>query len=107
MAQRACLELGCLIVERWGAWRGTEGRIRVALEAEQIDRAQSQHVRVWSAVQHMARLAALGLDGVVLENEGTLLIRVALKTDGVLLCGRAHLMRPDGAVRVMTIRAVD
>ncbi len=107
MAQGACLELGCLVVEGWGARRGTECRVRVALEAEQVDGAQTQHVRVWSAVGNVAGLAALRLDGIVLENEGALLIRVALKADGVLLRGCAHLMRLDGAVRVVAIRAVD
>ena len=43
----------------------------------------------------------------MLENEGALLVRVALKTDSILLRGCAHLMRPNGAVRVVTIRAVD
>ncbi len=107
MAQRACLELGCLVVEGRGARRGAECGVRVALEAEQVHRAQTQHVGVWSAVRDMARLAALRLDGIVLENEGALLIRVALKADGVLLRGGAHLVRFDGAVRVVAIRAVD
>lgn len=107
MAQRACLELGCLVVEGWGARCGTECRVRVALEAEQVYRAQAQHVRVWPAVRNVAGLATFHLDGIVLEDEGALLIRVTLEADGVLLCGRAHLVRLDGAVRVVTIRAVD
>ena len=107
MAQRACLELGCLVMEGRSARCGTECRVRVALEAEQIDGAQTEHVRVWSAVRDVAGLAALRLDGIVLENERALLIRVALKADGVLLRGCAHLMRLDGAVRVVAIGAVD
>ena len=58
-------------------------------------------------MRNVARLAALRLDGIVLEHEGALFIRVALKADGVLLRGCAHLMRLAGAVRVVTIRAVD
>ena len=43
----------------------------------------------------------------MLENEGALLVRVALKANSILLRGCAHLVRSDCAMRVVTIRAVD
>ena len=50
VAQRACLEESVLIMEARSSWRRAEGRLCVALQAEQIYIAHLQHVRVGPAM---------------------------------------------------------
>ena len=63
--------------------RVSEGRCRVAGQAEQPHAAVLQHVRIGSAVRNMASRASIRLHYGMLEYEGSLLIRVALEADGV------------------------
>src|ERR1700723_305918 len=70
VAQDARLEKACLVMERRSPRRPAEAGRRVALQAEQFDFAKIQHVRIWSAVRHMARLASIDLYGLLLKTNG-------------------------------------
>src|SRR5277367_2072143 len=50
VAQSACLKKCRLVVERWRTRRGAEGRCCVALQAQQVDVAEPEHVRIWPAM---------------------------------------------------------
>ena len=80
--------------------------IRVALQAQEINVANAQHVRVGTAVRDMTRLAALNLHRFVLKNERPLFVRVAGKTNLVLRRRCAHLLWPRCAMRIVAIRAL-
>ena len=56
----------------------------MALQAQQIDVAYSQHVDIGASMGKMARRASFNLYGLVLEHKGSLLVDVALEADGVL-----------------------
>ena len=107
VAQSACLEQACLVVERWSSWRGAESRCRVALQAKQVDVAELQHVGIRSTVSQMARLASLDLYRGVLVDKGPLLVRVALKADRILGGRSSHLFRFHRAVHIVAIAALD
>jgi len=53
----------------------------------------------------MTRNATLGLNGSVLEHEGTLFIRVTLDAGCVHPSGQSGLLQLEPAVRIMTITA--
>src|SRR6202035_5538906 len=84
VAQHARLEEAGLVVERRSPRRAAETRRRVALQAQQVDVAQLQHVRIRPAVHHMARLASVDLHRLVFENKRPLLVRVTRKANRVL-----------------------
>jgi hypothetical protein len=107
MTQYARLEKARLIVERRRSGRSAEARLRVALQAQQVDVAQFQHVRIWAAVRQMARLASIRLHRLVLEYKWPLLIRVALEANRVLCGGSSHLFRFHRPVRIVTVAALD
>lgn len=79
----------------------------MALQAEQVHVAQLQHVRIRSAVDHVAGLASIRLYGLVFEDERPLRIGVALEADDVLGWGRTHLLGFHGAVHVVAIATLD
>ena len=106
MANRACLELGGLIVERGSSGRRTERRIGVALHAQDVDVGEFQKMDVGGAVRRMAGHAAFGLDRGVLEDEGTALIDVAGEADGVLGGGGAKLRLAESAMGIVAIGAL-
>lgn len=58
-------------------------------------------------MRHVAGLASLGSHRLMFVDEGPALIDVAVIADLVLGDGRAQLMGPLGAVRVMAIGALD
>ena len=58
-------------------------------------------------MRHVARLASLGSHGLMLVYEWSALIDVAVIADLVLGDGRAQLVGPLGAVRVMAIGTLD
>ena len=93
-------------MEGGGTWSATETRRRVALQAEQVDVADFQHVRVWPAVNHVAGSAPVDLDRRMLVHKRPLLIRVALEADGVLRGRGAHLLWARRAVNVVAIAAL-
>ena len=79
----------------------------MALQAEQVDVAELQHVGIWSAVRQMARLASIDLYGRMFVNKRSLLVRVALEADRILRGGSPHLLGFDRAVHVVAIAALD
>jgi hypothetical protein len=107
VAQNARLEQARLVVERRSSWRSAKARRGVALQAQQVDVAQFQHVRIWSAVHQMAGLATINLYRLVLEYKRSLLVRVAREANRVLSGRTPHLMGPHGAVRIVAIGALD
>ena len=103
VTQNARLEQARLVVERRSSRRSTKARRGVALQTEQVDVAQFQHVRIWPAVHQMAGLATIDLYRLVFEYKRSLLVRVALETDRVLRRGSPHLMGPRSPVRIVTV----
>ena len=77
------------------------------MQAKQIDVTQLEHVRIRSAVGQMAGLAPIDFDRLMLEDEGALLVNVALEADCVLRGGCAHLLGLHSAVHVVAIAALD
>lgn len=106
MAQRACLILLRLIVERR---RGRCARIDVegmTFEAQQIDLAALQQSRVGRAVRRVAGDTTFGFHDRVFVHEGSGLIRMALEAQRVLRRGGAQLARQKSAVGVVAIAAL-
>jgi len=110
VAYRAGLKKSFLAVERRrSASRASFGvgqRVGVALQAQQINVADAQHVGIGATVREMARLAAFDLHRRMLENERSLLINVAGEADGVLRGRGADLLWSHGAVRIVAIRTL-
>jgi|HubBroStandDraft_5_1064220.scaffolds.fasta_scaffold18591_2 hypothetical protein len=110
MAQRARLKEGLLAVKRRRPRSVTGFRIHkgicVALQAKQVDVAHPEHVNIRAAMRNMTGRATLDLYGFVFEHKRPLLIGVARETNRVLCCGGSHLLGADGAVRIVTIRAL-
>ncbi len=79
----------------------------MALQAEQIHVAHSQHVHVRASMGDVAGRAALDLYGLVLKDVWPLLVRVARKANGILCRGGPHLLWSNGAVWIVTIGAPD
>ena len=79
----------------------------MALQTEQVDVAQLEHVRIGAPVGQMAGVAAIGLDRLVLVDEWPLLVRVTFKADGILGRGSSHLFGLHCAVDVVAIAALD
>jgi len=107
VAQRASLKEAGLVMKRRSPWRGAEGRSRVALQTEQVDVAQLQHVRIRSTVRQMARLASIDLYGRMLVYKRSLLVRVTRKANCVLRGGSPHLLWTDRAMDVVAVAALD
>ena len=110
MAQRARLKEGLLAVKRRRSRRITGFRIHkricVALQAKQVDVAHPEHVNIRAAMRNMTGRATLDLYGLVFEHKRPLLIGVARDTNCVLCWGGSHLLGTNGAVRIVTIRAL-
>ena len=79
----------------------------MALQAEQIHVTELQHVRIGSAVDHVARFASIHFYRRVFEDKGSLLVRVAGEADRILRRRIANLLRPHCSVHVVTIAALD
>lgn len=94
-------------MERGRASRSAKCRIGVAREAKQVHCAVSQHVLIGSAVRHMARRAAFGLDRIMLEDKRALNVRVTLEANRTLLRRHPYLLREYGTVRIMAIVALN
>jgi|SRR5580658_977964 hypothetical protein len=107
MTERACLEKSVLVVETRSSRRSAESRRRMALQAQQVDIAYLQHVRVWPAMRDVAGLAAFELYCFVLEHEWTLFVDMARKADNVLRRGCPDLLRFHRAVHIVTVTALN
>ena len=78
----------------------------MALQAEQVDVAHLQHVRIRPAVDQVACLTAIRLHRLVLENKRPLLVGVALEADFALRRGGPHLIGLHRAMRIMAVGAL-
>ncbi len=108
VAQRARLILGGLVVERRRAGRRPVHIGRMTPEAKKVDVVDLQQSRIGGAVRRMARQAALiRLHRSVFEDEWAHRVGVALSADGKLAGGGPHLAAGLGAVRIMTVAALD
>ena len=79
----------------------------MALQAEQIYIADSQHVNVCAPVRDVAGCASLDLHWFVLKDKGALLVGMASEANRVLCRCTPHLFGKDGAVNIMTVAALD
>jgi hypothetical protein len=93
-------------VERGSPRRPAEARCRVALQAEQVDVAQLQHVGIRPTMCQMAGLASIGLHRLVLEYKRPLLVRVTLEANRILRRRSPHLLGTNRAVHVVAIAAL-
>ena len=85
-----CLQVGC----------------RVAPQAQRVQIADVQHARVGRAMRRVARDTALGFDHRMFKGEWTFGLGVALRTDRVLISRRLQLRPFEGAMRIVTIAAL-
>ena len=79
----------------------------MALQAEQINVAQFQHMGIWPAVHQMAGLAPIDLYRLVFEYKRSLFVRVALEADRILCGGGSHLLGPHCAVGIVAVSTLD
>ena len=80
---------------------------RVTLQAQQVHLADSQKARIIGPMRRVATRASLGFYRHVLIHEGSLLVRVAFDTNGVPAWQCPHLLERCGAVRIVTVAALD
>ena len=79
----------------------------MALQAQQVDVAEPEHVRIWPAVDHVARLAPIHLHGRMFVDERALFVRVACKADCILRRRISNLLGADCSVDVVTVAALN
>ena len=79
----------------------------MALQTEQVDVAQFQHMGIGSTVRQMAGLTSVDLHRLVFEYKGALLVRVALEADRILRGRSSNLVGLYRAVDVVAIAALD
>ena len=79
----------------------------MALQTEQVDVTELQHVGIRSTVRQMAGLASVDLDGHVFEHKWPLLVGVALEADCILRGRSPHLVGLYRSVNVVAIAALD
>ena len=107
VAQNARLEQARLVVERRCSGRAAEAGRGVALQAEQVDVAQLQHVGVRSTMRKVAGLASINLYRLMFEHERPLFVRMTCKADGILRRGSPHLFGFHRSMHVVAIAALD
>src|SRR5260370_21610088 len=106
MTQNARLEKTGLVVKRRRSRRPAKTGLRVALQAEQVDVAQPEHVGIRTTVHQVAGLAAVYFYRLVFKHEGTLLVGVALEADRILRRRRAHLLGFHCTVWIVAVGAL-
>lgn len=79
----------------------------MALQAEDIEVAGLEQVRIGGAVRRMTRFAAFCLDGVMFENEGPLLVGVAREADSIPRRRRPKLLPDEPSMGAMAVRALN
>jgi hypothetical protein len=107
VAQGARLEKAGLVVERRRTGRAAETGRGVTLQAEQIHVADLEHVRVGTAMNHVAGRATIHFDGRVLINKGALLVGMTLETNRVLRGGHTNLFGQRRSVDIVAIGALN
>jgi hypothetical protein len=78
----------------------------MALQAHDVHLTQFEEPRIGGPVGCVAAAAALGFDRYVFVDEWSLLIDVALVTNGVAACERTQLPDRPRAVRIVTVAAL-
>ena len=107
VADGACLILRRLIMEIRCPRSVAEGGARMALQAEDIEVAGLEQVRIGRAMRRMACFAAFCLDRLVLEDEGSLLVGVAREADSIPRRRRPKLLPDEPSMGVMAVRALN
>ncbi len=107
MAQRTSRILSRLVMEVGGAGSTAESRACVALQAEYVEIAGFQQVRIRGSMRSMARFAAFRLDRLMLKNEWSLQVRVARETDSIPRSRRAKLFPDETSMGVMAVRTLN
>lgn len=79
----------------------------MTLQTQQVHVAELEHVRIRTAVDHVAGHAAIDFHGRVLVNEGTLLVGVAFEADDILRGVRSHLFRELRSMWIVAIGALN
>jgi hypothetical protein len=79
----------------------------VALQAQQVDVAEPEHVRIWPAVDHVARLTPIHLYRRMFVYERALFLRVACKANCILRRGIPNLLGADRSVDVVAVAALN
>ena len=107
MAYRASLILRRLVMKIWRSRSSAEGGSRMALQAENVQVAGLDQAGIGRTMWGMAGHAAFGLYWLVLENEWSLLIDVAVEADSIPRGRRAELLADEPTVGVVTIRTLN
>ena len=79
----------------------------MALQAQQVDVTELQHVGIRSTVRQMARLTPIHFYGRVFVYKRALLVRVTFKANLILRGRSPHLLGPHRTVHVVAIAALD
>jgi len=79
--------------------------IGVALQAQQIDVAHPQHMRIGSSMGDVAGRTAFDLHWLVFKDERPLLVGVASKANRILRRRSPHLLGTHRTVRIVAVRA--
>lgn len=78
----------------------------MALQAENVEIARLNKMRIRGSMRRMTRLAAFCLYRLMFENEGSLLVGVACEADSIPRRRRSKLLPDEPSMGVMTIRAL-
>ena len=106
MADRTCLILGGLVVERRCTRRREIHRGRVALQAKRVHVAHVQQARIRGAVRRVATDAAFCLEHWMLINERSSRLHVALGANGILVSGGPELNALERTMGIMAVGAL-
>jgi hypothetical protein len=108
VAHRARLILGGLVMERGRAWRCSIHIRRMAAKAKKVDVVDLQQPRIGRTVWHMTLQAAfVSLHRGMFEDERPHGVSVAFGANLELTGGSSHLVTGLGAVRIVTVAALD
>jgi hypothetical protein len=89
------------LVVCWSGW--TDHWKGMALQAQQIYLTDSQKARIGRSMRRMTGTAPLGLDRNMFEDEGTLLVGVALVTDRIAAGESFYLAQRGRSVDVVAV----
>lgn len=79
----------------------------MALQAEQIDVAYSQHVSIRSSMRQVTGRASFDFHRLMLEHKWPLLVGMAGEANRILGRRRAYLLRSDRSVHIVAVRALN
>ncbi len=79
----------------------------MALQAKRVDASGQQHARIHRGMRSVAGQASFDPDRLVLVDEGSTFVGVALQADQVLIGRRPDLAVPQRAVGIVAVGALD